>query len=434
MGEELHSKKTKNKVGAISLYIAFGGFLATLILIHFGIKCWPLLIVNAGFEAATVGGIADWFAVTALFREIKAPIPFIRRHTNIIAKKREKITEGAVDLITNKWLTPDVIKEKIAGISIAESVLISLDEPKNRIRAIDFLRDVLDRLSDNLDKPEVAALLQRILKDQISGVDLATPLGKWLEKSIKSGDHNQVWEMILDSAAKTINDPSTRQVLLQKINEKAQEYKNEGFLKGLFLGAAELFGAFDPNSITNKMIGSINDFIREAKGNPNHPVRQRFDKSLLEFAHSLATGDPSAHNLVNDIKQKLIENADAQQIIQGILSKFKATVKEELKHNNTTFMVLLTKYFDSAIAELKKDKQAQQRIDTWLKETIVSLIIKYHPEIGNMIRQSISKLNDAELVAQIEDQVGNDLQYIRLNGAVVGGCVGIILAVIKLLF
>jgi uncharacterized membrane-anchored protein YjiN (DUF445 family) len=97
-------------------------------------------------------------------------------------------------------------------------------------------------------------------------------------------------------------------------------------------------------------------------------------------------------------------------------------------------MVLLTKYFDGAISELRQDKPAQQKIDAWLKETIVNLVVKYHPEIGNMIRQSISKLNDSELVAQIEEQVGNDLQYIRLNGAIVGGCVGIILAIIKLVF
>ncbi|MGP8214009.1 MAG: DUF445 domain-containing protein [Bacteroidia bacterium] len=422
----------KNRIGLISLLAAFVGLIITYTLIQTGLLKNPWwCILQAGFEAGTIGGVADWFAVRALFHEV--PIPLIRRHTNIIVKNRVKVTDGAVDLITNKWLTPEVIKEKIAGISIAESILKSLDEPQNRIRAIDFLRDILNRLADNLDKPEVVSLLQKILKDQIAGVDLATPLGHWLERSIKGGDHNQLWEMILDSAGKTINDPSTRQLLLQKLREKAEEYKKEGFWKSVGLGLAEFVGAFDQNSIVSKMIGAINDFIREAKGNPNHPVRQKFDKSLLEFANNLIAGQPGAHNIVNDLKRKLIENADAQQIIHGILTRFKTTVKEELKHNDTTFMVLLTKYFDGAIAELKEDKSAQQKIDIWLKETIVSLVTKYHPEIGNMIRQSISKLNDSELLAQIEEQVGNDLQYIRLNGALVGGVVGIILATIKFL-
>ncbi|HTA81458.1 MAG TPA: DUF445 domain-containing protein [Bacteroidia bacterium] len=424
----------KNRIGLVSLLAAVCGLIITYTLIRLGVLKSPGWgILQAGFEAATIGGMADWFAVTALFREIPIPIPFIRRHTNIIANNREKITDGAVDLITNKWLTPEVIKEKITDISIAESILKSLDEPQNRLRAIDFLRDILNRLVDNLDKPEVASLLQKILKDQIAGVDLATPLGHWLEKSIKGGDHNQLWDMILDSAGKTINDPSTRRILLEKIREKAEEYKSEGWLKRLALGVAETVGAFDQNSIVSKMIGSINEFIKEAKGNPNHPVRQRFDKSLLEFAHNLTIGEPGAHNIVNDLKRKLIENADARQVIQGILIRFKATVKEELKSNDTTFMILLTKYFDGAIAELNGDKIAQQKIDTWLKETIVTLVIKYHPEIGNMIRQSITKLNDTELVSQIENQVGNDLQYIRFNGAVVGGFVGVVLTIIKLL-
>lgn len=422
----------KKGIGLISLLIAISGFLITFVCIRFGLlknQWWNILL--AGFEAGTIGGFADWFAVRALFREI--PIPFVQRHTNIIVKNRNKITEGVVDILTNKWLTPEVIKEKISGLSIAENVLNYLHEPQNRSRAIEFLRDILNRLTDHLDKPEVAALLQKILKDQIQGIDIATPLGQWLEKTVRSGDHNQLWEMILDTAAKTINDNRTRQMLLQKVREKAEEYKSEGWGKRIFLGIAEFFGALDEDSVVDKMIGSVNEFIREARGNPHHPVRQRFDKSILEFAHNLATGERGAHNIVNDLKRRLVENTDAHNIIQGMLMRFKSSIKDELKDNNTTLMVLITKYFDEFISKLWEDEEAQQKIDTWMKETISHLVSKYHHEIGNMVRSSLSKLNDATLVAQIEEQVGDDLQYIRLNGAVVGGAVGIILALLKLL-
>ena len=423
----------KKRIGLISLLVAITGFLITFVCIRLGFlknQWWSILL--AGFEAGTIGGFADWFAVRALFQEI--PIPFVRRHTNIIVKNRNKITEGVVDILTNKWLTPEVIKEKISGLSIAENVLNYLHEPQNRSRAIEFLRDILNRLTDHLDKPEVATLLQKILKDQIAGIDIATPLGQWLEKTVRSGDHNQLWEMILDTAGKTINDNRTRQMLIQKVREKADEYKSEGWGKRIFLGIAEAFGALDENSIVDKMIGSVNEFIREAKRNPHHPVRQRFDKSILEFAHNLVTGEQNAHNIVNDLKQRLVENADAQNIIQGMLIRFKSSIKDELKDNNTSLMVLITKYFDGFIGKLREDKEAQQKIDTWMKETISHMVTKYHHEIGNMVRGSLSKLNDATLVAQIEEQVGDDLQYIRLNGAVVGGVVGIILAILKLIF
>ncbi len=424
--------KKKNRVGLISLVITIVGFIITLIGIHSGLlKSQLWYIVLAGFEAGTIGGLADWFAVSALFHEI--PIPLVRRHTNIIVNNRKQLTDGVVDLITNKWLTPDIIKEKISGLSIAENILKVLQEPQNKTRAIDFLRDILNRLADSLDKPEVASLLQKILKDQIEGIDMATPLGRWLEKSVKSGDHNQLWEMILETAQRTINDNQTRQILLDMVKEKAKEYKSEGVLKRAFLWMAEKVGALDESSIVNKIIESINNFINEAKNNPNHQVRQRFDKSILEFAHNLTIGDEKTHNIVNDLKKKLIENTDARQLIQGILTRFKSTVKDELKSNDTSFMVLLINYLNGYLDELQQDKSTQQKIDIWLKETILKLVSKYHHEIGNMVRQSLSKLDDTELVAQIEEQVGNDLQYIRLNGAIVGGIVGMVLAIVKLL-
>jgi uncharacterized membrane-anchored protein YjiN (DUF445 family) len=279
----------------------------------------------------------------------------------------------------------------------------------------------------------VAALLQKVLKDQIEGIDIATPLGKWLEKAVTSGEHNQIWEMILETASKTINDNSTRQLLIEKVREKAQEYKNEGFFKKIFLGLAEFVGALDEGSIVDKMIGSINEFIVEAKGNPHHPVRQRFDKSILNFAHNLVAGDQSTHNIVNDLKRRLIENADAQNIIQGILKRFKSSIKEEIVSNDTSLMNLLSKYLDEFLVKMRGDSEARQKIDSWMKETISYLVTKYHHEIGNMIRASLSRLDDSQLVTQIEEQVGDDLQYIRLNGAIVGGLVGILLEVLKLL-
>jgi uncharacterized membrane-anchored protein YjiN (DUF445 family) len=139
----------KKRIGIVSLLIAISGLIITFTSIRLGFlknPCWKILL--AGFEAATIGGFADWFAVRALFREI--PIWSVRRHTNIIVKNRNKITEGVVDMITNKWLTPEVIKEKISGLSIAENILIYLEEPQNKTRAVDFLRDILNRLTDHL--------------------------------------------------------------------------------------------------------------------------------------------------------------------------------------------------------------------------------------------------------------------------------------------
>ncbi len=110
---------------------------------------WRILL--AGFEAGTVGGLADWFAVTALFHEV--PLPFIRRHTNIIIRNRERLTEGAVDLVANKWLSPDAVRDKLAGLSVSTFILEWLREEGNRERVLRAGRELFARVADGLDSP-----------------------------------------------------------------------------------------------------------------------------------------------------------------------------------------------------------------------------------------------------------------------------------------
>ncbi len=179
----------KNQVGRISLIISTTGLIVVQLLISIGYlknEYWHILL--SGFEAATIGGFADWFAVSALFYEI--PIPIIKKHTNIIVRSRAKLSEGIVDLVTNKWLSPEIIKEKIADVPITENVIKVLNEPENNVLINRFLKEIVTRLTANIDGPEVVQMLQAILKEQLKNVDLSTPLGNWLKKSIENGDHN----------------------------------------------------------------------------------------------------------------------------------------------------------------------------------------------------------------------------------------------------
>ena len=426
--------KYKNKAGKISLLSTIGGLAAVETALHLGVVSNPLWrIVATGFEAGTVGGLADWFAVSALFREV--PIPMIRRHTNIIVKNRSQLTEGAVDLVTNRWLAPDVIKARLANVPFSQAILRMLQEPKNQDRALELLRDIFSRFAAGLDNPEVAGFLERILKDQIQGLDISKPIGRWIEAAVKRGEHHRIWEMLLESAKRTVNDPNTRRLILKKVKEAVQEYKDKGVTKRAVINIARLIGGLDQSVITDLMIAKMNQFMDEAMGNPAHPVRTKLDHSMIAFAHGLSSGDPSAQESVHILKEKLIDNADARDLIRSILTRFKSTVLAQLVRNDTPFMTMVTGHFSRMLSELESDKATQHKIDLWLSETIIHLADKYHHTIGEMVRSSLDpgKLDDKALVEQIEEKVGDDLQYIRLNGAVVGGLAGILLAIIKLL-
>ena len=426
-------KNNKNYIGSTSLLISIAGLIVVQILISIGFLKYPYWhILLAGFEAATIGGFADWFAVRALFYEI--PIPIIRKHTNIIVRNRQKLTEGVVDLVTNKWLSPEIINEKLSNVQIIESVIKTLKTPENTKKVVGFLKEIISRLTANIDDPEVAKILQTLLKEQIKGVDLATPLGEWLKKSVQKGDHNKLWDIILDAAEKSISDDTTRKLLLTSFEKQVQEYKQEGFFKKIFIGIANGVGAIDSPSILDKIISSIDDFIKEAKGNPNHAIRVKFDKSILDFADNLIEGNEESTKIIKDLQDKLIDNADANSMIQVILNNFKISIKAQLETDDTPFINFLSQNTDKLLNELEADKASQIKIDTWLKATIEELVTKYHHEIGEMVRLSLTKLNDFELVNQIEEKVGNDLQYIRLNGAIVGGFVGIVISLIRMIF
>lgn len=426
-------KNNKNYIGSTSLLISIAGLIVVQILISIGFLKYPFWhILLAGFEAATIGGFADWFAVRALFYEI--PIPIIRKHTNIIVRNRQKLTEGVVDLVTNKWLSPEIINEKLYNVHIIESVIKTLKTPENTKKVVGFLKEIISRLTANIDDPEVAKMLQSILKEQIKGVDLATPLGEWLKKSVQKGDHNKLWDIILDAAEKSISDETTRELLLTSFENQVQVYKQEGFFKKIFIGIANGVGAIDSPSILDKIISSIDEFIKEAKGNPNHAIRVKFDKNILDFADNLIEGHEESTKLIKDLQDKLIDNADANSMIQVILNNFKISIKAQLETDDTPFINFLSQNVDKLLNELEADKASQLKIDTWLKATIEELVTKYHHEIGEMVRLSLTKLNDFELVNQIEEKVSNDLQYIRLNGAVVGGFVGIVISLIRMIF
>ena len=423
----------KNQIGRNSLIISIVGLVIVQLLIYVGYlknEYWHILL--SGFEAATIGGFADWFAVSALFYEI--PIPIIKKHTNIIVRSRDKLSEGIVDLVTNKWLSPEVIKEKISDVPITENIIKILNEPQNNVLVTRFLKEIVSRLTANLDGPEVVHMLQAILKEQLKEIDLSTPLGNWLKKSIENGDHNQLWDMILNAAKKTMNDEATRKTLLNLVEKQLKAYKDEDFLKGLFIGAAGKVGVIDTDLIVDKIINSITDFVAEAEGISNHPFRNKFNASILEFSEGLIKGEPESIKVINDLQKGLVNNADTENVIQKILVNFKVSIENQLKEGNSPLINFLKENIDTLLVELEADKTAQNKIDKWVKNTISELVGKYHHEIGEMVRFSLSKLNDVELVGQIEEKVGNDLQFIRLNGAIVGGFVGVVIATIRILF
>ncbi|PIE50524.1 MAG: hypothetical protein CSA38_02695 [Flavobacteriales bacterium] len=406
-------KNTKNHTGRNSLIISIMGLITLQLLLYFKyISGWYWHIALSGFEAATIGGFADWFAVKALFREI--PIPFVRKHTNIIVKNRAKISEGIVDLVTNEWLSPQVIKEKIAEISIVDKVLNSLKENDTK-KFISFVEPLVKQFATSLN-------LNSFLENQMQRLNVGSYAGKFIKSNIGNKAYNNLWETILDTASKTINASETEEILKLTIQNQIDNYKKESKLKGLLVSIGETTNGIDRDSIAQKLLHSFNDIIENAKHNPQDAIRMKIDHYVLEFSEKLIHNDPETSEIITNIKHKLA-SMDWNGISNTILSKLK---------NDDQLENFLNEQLQVLVDKLKQNEDLKSNIDASIKRAIEKIIAENHDEIGKMVETSLASLNDKELVNQIEDKVGNDLQYIRLNGAIVGGLVGVIIALLRM--
>jgi uncharacterized membrane-anchored protein YjiN (DUF445 family) len=421
----------KNPVGTLSLLGAGLGFATMETLRHYGIAATPAWrILQSGFEAGLVGGCADWFAVTALFR----PIPtrqFSLPHTNIIVKSRAKLSAGIVDMVQNRWLSAETLAEHLGRLSASRFLLEHLAAPEARAQVAGAARNLLERLAGSLDAPEIAGFLDRALRDQLAGLDLGPTFGRWMETRIQVGDTSALWDFLAASVANSTEKGDFSVPIKNMLKQAVAHYKDQGVWAWIKGKAAEL--TFDYDQVADSISTTFAQSLRDIQRDPHHPIRAKLDEQLLGFAHKLTAGDREACAALEQFQHRLTEHAELGPFLARILSRLQETLREQLRSPDSHLTLLLDHTLENLMAGLQSEPDTQARLDGWVRRTILDLAQRNHSVIGEMVAGSLAKLTDDALVSQIEEKVGNDLQYIRLNGAVVGALVGMSLALIKLL-
>lgn len=420
----------RNRAGSISLLAATLGFAGMEAARHFGLGAgtgWSVL--QSGFEAGMVGGCADWFAVSALFR----PIPsrrFALPHTDIIARSRAKLSAGIADMVQNRWLSPETLAEHLGRLSASRFILDHLAVPATRVQLVEVARDLLGRFSGSLDAPEIAGFLERALRDQLQGLELAPTFGRWLETRVAAGDTGGLWDFLASSLANSAEQGDFQATIRQMLITAVAAFKGRGLWERIKGFAGELF--FDYDQVADSLAGALARGLRAVQQDPRHPLRAKLDEQLTGFAHKLACGDPEACAALEQFQRRLIEHAELGPVLARILSQFQQTLRTELQDATGHLSCLLDRTLANLLGELRQEPETQARLDQWVRRSIQELATRNHGVIGEMVAGSLAKLSDGDLVAQIEQKVGGDLQFIRLNGAVVGSLVGMLLTLVKL--
>lgn len=417
----------RNHVGSISLGFAVAGTIGCrLAIVLRATSPWWLELTAAGFEAAVVGGLADWFAVTALFRHpLGIPIP----HTAIIPARRQKIVEGIVSMIEDEWLSPDVIGARLQRFAPSALVVEWLRDPAHVQRLGEPLRDVLRSLARILTEREVAEFVDRTLRDQLRDLPIDPSTGRWLRRAVESESATTAFRTLALSLANLAERPRTSAQLQWWLERGARKLREEGKrLVPLFLRRKIV-----QRKIIEATCGYASAELRSAARDVDHPLRTVVRDALRGFANRLADGDVHALAQVQKLREAMLESLEAAPLVRDMLAQLRARLEQDLGEPHGYLAGLVDRELRAGIVDLLDDPHRSAAFDQWIRQTANDLLRRHHHQIGVTVRENLEALETDALVAQIEDRVGADLQFIRLNGAVVGGLIGLLLAVLRLL-
>jgi len=413
----------RNRVGGWSLAVAVTGAVGCRVaLATAGDAVW-LRVLAAGFEAALVGGLADWFAVTALFRHpLGLPIP----HTAIIPTRRAKLIEGIVAMVEDDWLSPAVIGARLERFSPSGTVVDWLADPAHVERLASPLRDALRAVARTLTEGEVAAFVERGMAARLKEVPVDASAGRWLGEAIESASGAAALRSTAESFANLAERPETARELDWWLARSAATLREEGQrMVPFFLRRKAV-----RRRLVEAALGYASAELRAAAGDVAHPLRVRLVDAVRRFATRLEAGEPDALAHVARVRDALVESLETGTVVRAGLEHLRAQLERDLADPTSPLATLVDRKLGTGLVELMDDPGRRVRFDEWVRDTARTLLERHHHQIGLTVREHLEALETEALVARIEGRVGDDLQFIRLNGAVVGGLIGLALAVL----
>lgn len=410
---------TRNKTIATGLMIV-AAILFVVARAHQGHGAWEW--IAAFSEAAMVGALADWFAVVALFRHpLGIPIP----HTAIIRNKKDAIAGSLADFIRDKFLAPETLTDKLRAYNPAERLTAYLMSGNNAdALAKGFTRVFSDSL-DIIDDERVQKILLAALSDRIENFDLSSSAGVLLDTLRNDNRHQVVLDEMLSRCAAWISTPEAQTKLANAIDNLV---KKEYPLLSHFIPNRDQFS----QGAGEKIVRNINEYIQEVSVDPDHTLRQSFDTTVTDFIVRLKT-DQVLRTQIETIKLEAVHNTFLAEYVKNLGSDLKVWLCNDLKQPDSN----IRKKAAEVIAGFARTLAHNRELKNSLNEHLEKLVIKYgdagRTAIAKHISDTVQEWEPDEYVNEIELSIGSDLQFIRMNGTLVGGMIGLCLHAIGLL-
>jgi uncharacterized membrane-anchored protein YjiN (DUF445 family) len=369
--------------------------------------------VKAFAEAAMVGGLADWFAVTALFRHpLGLPIP----HTAIIPRNKDRIGQALANFLRENFLIPAVVARRMQRLDIAAAAGRFLQTPAGegtRIRAgaSRLIADVFESLDDE----RLCGIVKGAISTRLRNMEVSPLLGHALASAINEDRHVPMLEAAIRWMARALD--ANEQLIREMVRKKANRMLK---LAGL------------DERLANAVIDGLRKLTVEMSTDPAHPVRLKIEEALAQLANDLQTR-PETRERVESIKDQLLDNKSVSLWLDALWQKGREAIIKAARNPDAVLAGKLGEVLKSMGATLEKDPRIRAAINQFARRATVGMAASYGSSIVTLVSETVRGWDAQTVTNRLEAAVGRDLQYIRINGTLVGGLVGLILHVLDTL-
>jgi uncharacterized membrane-anchored protein YjiN (DUF445 family) len=360
---------------------------------------------RAGCEAAMIGALADWFAVTALFRHpLGLPIP----HTAIVAERKNEIGKGLGEFVESNFLTSEVLGPKIAAIEPAQRLSRWLVQPKNTETVTQRISQAATQVLGSIDDDEVTTFLE----GRISALVTKFPPARSLARILRNAGANGRRTQIVDGALRRAHD-----ALWDNRDSIAHQFISES-------------PWWVPNSVDQRMFDrlftGITTTLGAMRADQNHELRLALERRIDRYIVELETSEVLALKIDDGVREALNHEA-LRSTIGGWWVDTKMQLEAELADPRSTIFQRIAATVQQQATGILADEPRAQRYNDGVQRFVVGAVSSYGHELSGLISSTVERWDTEETVTRIEQQIGRDLQFIRINGTIVGGLVGVLL-------
>lgn len=369
-----------------------------------------LSYLRAFAEAAIVGGLADWFAVTALFRRpLGLPIP----HTAIVPRNKERIGDAVGNFVANNFLSPDVLLPKVRSLDVGGRLSLWLSREGNaRFAARRLIAAVPPLVSAMQDEP-VRQMLRDAAAERLRQVAAAPLMSRILRILVAGGQHLALFDIGITAAREFVQ--GNQEQIYQAINEKSSWWVPEWI----------------DSRLAKRIVAGILDTLSEME-QPLHPWRLQFQDSVEALIEALAHA-PEAQARAEILKDEIIGHPEVQAYLESLWVETKRVLLEDLSTGNRIERAL-TGALSGLAGRLEEDVRLREVVNGWAARAVLHLLVPNRQRFGAFMAGVVRNWNTDTLVGKMELQFGRDLQYIRINGTLVGGLVGLLVHALSQVF